>query len=568
MQAPRNLSIKPLTLAVLSTVLLAGCGGSDNNDNNSNTSNPAPNNKTGVASLTTGKLLEPSVNTSNFTAAELNNMMKLVMPNFQAKYDAPVCGVKVEYIHYDTVDVKGNPTDATGAVFIPTGSDIKCSGQRPVVLHAHGTATTQGYNFAEVGNPKNEAGSTAALVAATFAGQGFVVISPNYAGYDKSKLSYHPYLNAQQQSHEMADALKAGREVINNLSGQTKVNDNGKLFLTGYSQGGHVAMAAARYLEQLKEPVTAAMPISGPYAMEAFGDAMFGGKVVIGATFFAPLMARNYQEQYGDIYKDPSDIFASINAKDVPNLLPTKEANEAALVLTGKLPATAMFQKAPTGNADLDALSPADATFAYGFDPQRYLIQTNYRAAYVADMKKNPDWAIPYLQGMAGIVPTAASMPENPLRKALKANDLRGYQPNFPVVLCGGNQDPTVFFDVNTGIVNNLWKANNTASTMSKFGVIDIDTSNQSTRQQPIYQTRGLTTMMDNQLKADAATMQDGFTQNINQMANVAARIAAQAPNSTPASVQAAARTAVLTQYHSTVTPYCMGVAERMFNQF
>ena len=37
--------------------------------------------------------------------------------------------------------------------------------------------------------------------------------------------------------------------------------------------------------------------------MEAFGDVVFGGKVMLGATFFAPLMARNYQEQYGNIYQ-------------------------------------------------------------------------------------------------------------------------------------------------------------------------------------------------------------------------------------------------------------------------
>ncbi len=45
--------------------------------------------------------------------------------------------------------------------------------------------------------------------------------------------------------------------------------------------------------------------------MEAFGDVVFGGKVMLGATFFAPLMARNYQEQYGNIYAKPSDMFAS-----------------------------------------------------------------------------------------------------------------------------------------------------------------------------------------------------------------------------------------------------------------
>ena len=77
------------------------------------------------------------------------------------------------------------------------------------------------------------------------------------------------------------------------------VKDNGKLFLTGYSQGGHVTLATAKYFEKIHEPVTALMPMSGPYAMGAFGDVVFSGNVMVGGTYFAPLMARSFQEQFG-----------------------------------------------------------------------------------------------------------------------------------------------------------------------------------------------------------------------------------------------------------------------------
>ena len=34
------------------------------------------------------------------------------------------------------------------------------------------------------------------MIAAMYAAQGFIVVAPNYAGYDISTLGYHPYLNA------------------------------------------------------------------------------------------------------------------------------------------------------------------------------------------------------------------------------------------------------------------------------------------------------------------------------------------------------------------------------------
>ena len=441
-------------------------------------------------------------------------------------------------------------------MFIPTGTDASCSGNRPIVLNAHGTATTKTYNFAEVGNANNEAGPAATLLAALFAGQGYVVISPNYAGYDKSSLAYHPYLNAQQQSHEMADALKAGREVVRRTGSATNVADNGKLFITGYSQGGYVTMATTRYLETLKEPVTAALPISGPYAMEAFGDVVFGGKVMLGATFFAPLMARNYQEQYGNIYAKPSDMFAPANADEIPSLLPSASMTDMQLILSGKLPASAMFQKAPTGNSTLDALSPSDPAFSFGFDTTHYLVKNDYRLGYLADAQKNVDWAVPYLQGYTNYSPVPATLPEHPLRKALKANDLRGYLPTMPVIMCGGNQDPMVFFDVNTSLMKTLWDTDTNKTSATKLGIIDIDVTNRATRQKPVYQTLGFDTVNNNSIQSQSEKMQAGFASKVQ---NIAAIAAANGGNPSQA---------VAMQYHDLVTPYCMGVAQTLFSQF
>ena len=542
-------NLTKIFISVCLASTLAACG----SDNDSTTTPPA---KTGVASLPTGNLIKDPLTTKNLTPSALTQLFNTTDPDFSKVAATPKCGVRVEYMQYDTVDVKGNKTDATGAVFIPTGTDASCSGNRPIVLNAHGTATTKAYNFAEVGNANNEAGPAATLLAALFAGQGYVVISPNYAGYDKSSLAYHPYLNAQQQSHEMADALKAGREVVRRTGSATNVADNGKLFITGYSQGGYVTMATTRYLETLKEPVTAALPISGPYAMEAFGDVVFGGKVMLGATFFAPLMARNYQEQYGDIYVKPSDMFAPANANEIPSLLPSTSMTDMQLILSGKLPASAMFQKAPTGNSTLDALSPSDPAFSFGFDTTHYLVKNDYRLEYLADAQKNVDWAVPYLQGYTNYSPVPATLPEHPLRKALKANDLRGYLPTMPVIMCGGNQDPMVFFDVNSSLMKTLWDTDTNKTSATKLGIIDIDVTNRATRQKPIYQTLGFDTVNNNSIQSQSEKMQAGFASKVQ---NIAAIAAANGGNPSQA---------VAMQYHGLVTPYCMGVAQTLFSQF
>ena len=77
-------------------------------------------------------------------------------------------------------------------------------------------------------------------MALFFAARGYIVVAPNYAGYDTSTLPYHPYLVAAQQSKDMIDALIASRSALPNIA---LVSDNGQLFITGYSQGGYVAMA-------------------------------------------------------------------------------------------------------------------------------------------------------------------------------------------------------------------------------------------------------------------------------------------------------------------------------------
>ncbi|MGP5551158.1 alpha/beta hydrolase family protein [Psychrobacter namhaensis] len=273
---PPTMSRCLLSVAIASSLLLVGCGDDDNERFTYSTS---------VKSVAT------------FDADDIDDALQDASAIGKAVTPDAKCGVTVEKISYPTKGSAGEATNATGALMLPSGTDADCQGDRPILLHAHGTATERYYDFTQVGNLDNPAGVRATLIAANFAAQGYIVVVPNYAGYDDSDLDYHPYLNAKQQSEEMVTALDTARTIIKqqqaaNNANYLNVKDSGKLFLTGYSQGGHVAMATAQLLEQQNKPVTAIAPSSGPYALAAFGDAIFSGNVNIGATAFAPLLKK------------------------------------------------------------------------------------------------------------------------------------------------------------------------------------------------------------------------------------------------------------------------------------
>ncbi|MGO2364993.1 MAG: alpha/beta hydrolase family protein [Psychrobacter sp.] len=449
-----------LSVAIASSLLLVGCG--DDNDFDT---------VIGSDSATSVKSI------SSFNTAQINTQFDL---DGTATPDAK-CDIKIEKVSYPTVGAAGERTNATAALMLPSGDSADCQGERPILLYAHGTTTDKGYDFSQVANPQNPAAGESTLIAANFAAQGYIVVAPNYAGYDDSDLDYHPYLVAEQQATDMADALDSARTIIArqqraNDPDYTNLDDSGKLFISGYSQGGHVAMATARMFEKNDEPVTAIAPLSGPYALAAFGDAIFSGNVNIGASRFAPLLASGLQNAYGNVYNNTADIFTANYANtQLPSLLSFGE-----LVAANKLPDNALFEKDPENNPTLDLLPAPTVPFAsIGFADDNYLIKTDFRAAYVADTIKHPDGL---MTENGNKMPAVA--PENNLRKALKDNDLRGYVPTMPTLICGGNQDPTVYFDTNTGSMVEILQAASDKNFAKKLNitVLDVDKDNAAER--------------------------------------------------------------------------------------
>jgi len=348
---------------------------------------------------------------------------------------APTCGINVRSIEYRTVDAKGAIVNATGALMLPSGSDAICNGARPIVVYAHGTSTERNYDMARINDPSQPAAAEGFLVAAMFAAQGYIVVAPNYAGYDKSTLGYTPYLNADQNGKEMVDALVASRKALPFLP----VSDSGAVLLTGYSQGGYVALAAHKEMQATGRPVTASAPLSSPAAISLLVDYTFRGAPTRGSTIFTPLLARSWQEQFGNIYGGTSEIFESQYAAGIDSLLPSP-TKEAQLFATGRLPEFALFPSTGVPGP----ISPAKALF-YGANN---LVKQSYLTQVADDVAARPcpGNALPATTASLTTTSPLDCAPSNTFRRAAVANDLRNWLPTRPVFMCGGSLDPTVDF--------------------------------------------------------------------------------------------------------------------------
>ena len=367
-------SIAYLVSSVSAAVLLAACGGSGDD--------PPPARATIITGVLAGQATIAQIDGG--TAAS----------GAQALTGKAKCDVDIRYIVYMTRDPAGAPATATEGVLVPSGSDPACTGDRPVVLYAHGTTFTHTKNMADVTHD-----GEASLMMAMFAAQGFIVVAPNYLGYDQSSMNYHPYLNAEAQAVDMVDGLRAAKA---HLAAASTIKASDKLLITGYSQGGHVAAATHKVIERDDSgefTVTASGPMSGPHNLVKSFDVTIGpGPISGGSTLFTPLLVTSYQAAYGNVYTALTDVYQVPFDSQGPRLFPT-DTPIADLMAQGKL--------------------PADPTFTKMFGPGG-LVTDSFRASYAT----------------------------SGFRQDAVLNTLLGWTPKRPntVALCGGAQDPTVFF--------------------------------------------------------------------------------------------------------------------------
>jgi len=175
--------------------------------------------------------------------------------------DIPIPGLNPSFevanwkLQYLTLSPEGEEHVASGLVSVPITNTPEVF---PLACFQHGTV--EGRDNV----PSNLEGGH--LLGGAFATNGYVVAAPDYIGLGDSP-GIHPYVHAESEASASVDMLLATREFIADLDNVTL---NQQLFISGYSQGGHAAMALQQEIETNQSDlftVTASAPMSGPYSI-------------------------------------------------------------------------------------------------------------------------------------------------------------------------------------------------------------------------------------------------------------------------------------------------------------
>jgi pimeloyl-ACP methyl ester carboxylesterase len=357
-------------VAAALTALLSACGGSSGTD--------AGNQPVPVVAKRGDLLNGVQISSSSIATIDAG----LTSNGLIQSAGAAKCNVAIYQLTFATVGARNEDTTSTGVMLLPAGGPNCPTTPPPLLSYSHGTTTLRSSTMAG-------SGTETSLLAALYASQGYAVVAPDFQGYAGSGLPYHPYLVSSAAADVVADGIRAARANARKFG----VTLSDKVFVTGYSQGGHHAMAAAKAIEEGKYPditLTANAPLSGPYALVQ--TAVGGARTPpAGSTINFSFLVVAYQNSYGGIYTNANEVFKPPYDTTAPRLFPGAQ-DATQLFTSGAVPLTvsAMFQD-----------------------------------KFIADLA-------------AGTGPIVAR---------LRENTLLGWNPKTPMALCGGKRDPVVPFD-------------------------------------------------------------------------------------------------------------------------
>lgn len=205
---------------------------------------------------------------------------------------------------YETPDIQGNLDTASGLFIIPDNP----GGTFPLLSYSHGTV-----------NDRNDVPSLlagGAELAIIFGSLGYVTAAADFLGLGTAR-GIHPYVHADSEASASVDMLYAMRDYAET---DPAFNLNDQIFITGYSQGGHAAMATHRLIEtELSNDftVTATAPMSGPYSIsQEMRKFTTGDDPYFFVAYLASLVL-SYEAVYGNIYTDLEEIFLPQFVEDI-----------------------------------------------------------------------------------------------------------------------------------------------------------------------------------------------------------------------------------------------------------
>jgi thioesterase domain-containing protein len=227
-----------------------------------------------------------AVHLKTVSAAEVRTA--LALDGEAAFVASPKYPVEAYRLTYMTLDGQGRQIQASGLVAIP---QKPASAPSPVLSYQHATIKRQ----AEAPSALTRLGDPPVVLASL----GYIVVAADYVGYGVSAAAPHPYLLSAPSASAVIDLLTAAR-----YWRQTQgVPDNKQLFMTGYSEGGYVTMAAHRALQAgtsvHRNELVRVVAAAGPYDVALSLDQQLA-KVKDANVLLGQLLSPGFLKLLGD----------------------------------------------------------------------------------------------------------------------------------------------------------------------------------------------------------------------------------------------------------------------------
>ena len=166
----------------------------------------------------------------------------------KASFSLLGCNYATVSINYESVDVHNNPITLSAVLYYPTNSGTSESNIKScnyVFLNNHATITD---------NASSPSGGQSAMGQLYWmTTDNALVVNPDYIGFGGTRDVIHPYMCQTLTARNVVDCVKAA---IADAKNRGKLADNYYTINCGYSQGGGVTMAVARYLETEADEAT------------------------------------------------------------------------------------------------------------------------------------------------------------------------------------------------------------------------------------------------------------------------------------------------------------------------
>lgn len=367
-------------------------------------------------------------------------------------------GYQYATIRYKSIDHHNNPVVLSTLVVWPYNNVFSNPDPNNVIIGCH---VTIGSNAERPTNySKNSIMSDVGMLACCAKSNGVgseyenLVIIPDYQGYGATHGEPHPYLSQELTARQVLDGVKAGIQYFQQRS-SSPLEKDWRSVSTGYSQGGSVAMAVHKYIEQ----------------NDLVSEFRFAGSVC-GSGPYDPIATLQKYIKTDEVYMPVAvGMMLYSMCKTSPRLLGKFDADD---YLTKKFLDSGIIQMIEAKNKNTDQMQEELLAYSLKFNKDDettlcmwHLADDDKFYPYRKDTKEDHDWA-------SGLIRTAYAktsdilrpelisffkdnvIPENKeqkeaqtaLKEALNDNVLHnGWQPARPCLMYHTEADEVVTID-------------------------------------------------------------------------------------------------------------------------